>query len=392
MDIERYPFSETVKKNLLLNEREFREHKTVLKSYPIKIYVEPTQKCQLNCITCDFSRRSEKDDMALDMFERIERELFPHVAEVNFYFVGEPTLAKNIRKMIAVSGKYSYLPKIFINANYLPDDLAEMFVRLGFFINVSFDASTKGAFEKIRRESNFESIIANIRKLQKTQERIGNARFHLRLACTIGLYNIEEAPRIVRLAASMGLRDVMFGAYDSGAELEPGRSLGLDIQRTVRCFKEAKEVADREKIRFSCPAQFGASMIMPNNNWNDFPLPIDRFAPFELEGFNPFKGDCGYPWIEMGVRSNGLIVSCCQRVHEMGNYTNESFHDVWNNQRYQELRRQKSFYQCLGRECAMAVYSIWNTGTKRGAPEKTPRTAVKKKPAKRGRAGLSGGP
>ncbi len=180
----------------------------------------------------------------------------------------------------------------------------------------------------------------------------------------------------------MGLRDVMFGAYDSGAELEPGRSLGLDIERTVRCFKEAKAIADREKIRFSCPAQFGAMLIMPNNNWRDFPLPIDRFAPFELEGANPFKGDCGYPWIEMGVRSNGQIVSCCQRVHEMGSYARESFHDVWNNARYRELRRQKSFYQCLGRECAMAVYSIWSGGTKRPAPRK-----AAKAPAEKGRRG-----
>lgn len=387
MDLEKYPFTETVKKNFLLNEREFREHKIVLKSYPIKIYVEPTQKCQLNCITCDFSRRSEKDDMSLEMFERIEKDLFARVAEVNFYFVGEPTLAKNIRKMIAVSEKYSYLPKVFINANFLPDDLAEQFVRLGFFINVSFDASTKEPFEKIRRESNFESIIANIKKLQATQARIQHPRFHLRLACTIGLYNIEEAPRIVRLAAAMGLRDVMFGAYDSGSALEAGRSLGLDVERTVRCFKEAKAIADREGIRFSCPAQFGATPIAPNNNWNDFSLPIDRFAPFELEGFNPFKGDCGYPWIEMGVRSNGLIVSCCQRVHEMGNYTNESFHDVWNNQRYQDLRRQKSFYHCLGGECSMAVYSIWSGGTKRAAPAKAPRKPAGKAPAKRRPAG-----
>ena len=150
-----------------------------------------------------------------------------------------------------------------------------------------------------------------------------NNRFHLRIASTLGINNIQEAPKLVNLAHSIGVKDIMFGAMDLGTEsLE---HLTVDTKKSIFYLKKAKKLADKFKIRFSCPKRIGGITIDDNHNWYDFKLPIDKYAPFKLEESNPYEGQCGYPWIQTVIRSNGKVVSCCQREYVMGDLNNHSF-------------------------------------------------------------------
>jgi len=357
-------FTKKVQDNIELNYREYRAKKTVLQSYPVKLYVEPTQRCNLDCITCSYSRRREKEDMPLPLFRRIEKELFPYAAEVNFFLTGEPTLARHLPEMMAVSANYTFLPKIFINGAALSDELAEMLVAIGCFVTVSFDAASPESFERIRRGAKFSAVVGNIVKLQKLQKRIANPRFHLRLASTLGLHNIEEAPGIVEFACQHDINDVMLGGLDSGGWDVTGMLL-VDPQGSLRCIRQSIESADRHRIRFSCPKRIGETVLEKNNNWADFPLPIDGYAPFYLESLNPYDGDCGYSWLQTGIRVNGSIVSCCQLEHVMGNYNEDDFLKIWNSEPYTKLRSQKNYTVCRGRFCNLTTSSIFNAGGQR---------------------------
>jgi len=102
-------------------------------------------------------------------------------------------------------------------------------------------------------------------------------------------------------------------------------------------------------------------VIENNNNWKDFSLPIDKYSNDYLEAFNPnpLTEDCGYPWIQAVIRANGDVCSCCQRRHIMGNLNENTFDEIWNGEKYQSLRAQKSFKHCLGIKCNMVCFSIW---------------------------------
>ena len=132
-------FTEEVTKNIELNKNELLERRTKLDSFPIKIYVEPTQRCNLNCWMCDWGRRRSREDMDLALFEKIEKELFPHVAEVDFFLNGEPLIGKHFSRMIETSKRYSFLPKIFTNGLLLDEEKMELLVTNGVFVNISFD-------------------------------------------------------------------------------------------------------------------------------------------------------------------------------------------------------------------------------------------------------------
>ncbi|MGA1866479.1 MAG: radical SAM/SPASM domain-containing protein [Thermoplasmatota archaeon] len=336
---------------------ELFERRRRLDSYPIKIYVEPTQRCNLNCWMCDWGRRRSTEDMGIPFFRKIEKEFFDKVAEVDFFLNGEPLLSKNFPEMIRTSQKYSFLPKIFTNGLLLDEKKMDLLVSNGVFVNVSFDGGTETAYDGVRGKGNFKRLLPKLKRLIEIGQESSNDRFHIRLATTIGMHNIQEAPKIVKLAREIGIQDVMFGALDYGINFD--NDLTSDPEKSAFYLKLAKKEADDSQIRFSCPKKIGSQLIEEHHNWYDFSLKIDRYAPFSLEDNNPFGGICGYPWVETVIRSDGKVLSCCQKHHYMGDLTKETFMEIWNNARYISLRSKESYYECLGVNCNMTRYSIW---------------------------------
>ncbi|MCL5018715.1 MAG: radical SAM protein [Candidatus Pacearchaeota archaeon] len=352
-------------KNIKINLKEINNRKTKLESYPIKLYLETTQKCNLKCIMCDqhiFS--SEGKEFPIELFNKI-KPLIKQAEEVNFFYVGEPLLSKNLKKFLIDTKNYAFLPKIFTNGTILNEEILNLFDERGVFVNISLESATKNIYEMIRNGASFEIFMNNLKKYAEKYKNRKNDQFHIRLSCTIAVDNLPEILNIIELAKKLGIRDLFFSAID--LYVKSNRYLVCDEKKTAFYFKEGKKLADKYKIRFSCPSKIGDAIIEENNNWNDFQLPIDKYVPKYLEAFNPnpLTNDCGYPWIQAIIRANGDICSCCQGRHIMGNLYKNTFEEIWNGKRYQELRAQKNFRYCLGRKCNMLCYSIWASQIKR---------------------------
>jgi len=295
--------------------------------------------------------------MDIRLFRKIEEELFEHVAEVDLFLNGEPLLSPNFPEMVETSGKYSFLPKIFTNGLLLDEKKMQLLVSNGVFVNISIDGGTEIAYDGVRGKGNFKKLIPKLKRLVEIGGDGSNDRFHLRLAVTLGMHNIQEAPKIVRLAGELGIEDVMFGCLDLG--IYHDKHLTSDPDKSAFYLELARKEADDLRIRFSCPKKIGPRVIEDHHNWYDFDLDIDRYAPFLLEDNNPYQGRCSYPWIESVIRSDGKVLSCCQKHHYMGDITKDSFRSIWNNARYISLRSKESYYECLGINCNMTRYSIW---------------------------------
>jgi MoaA/NifB/PqqE/SkfB family radical SAM enzyme len=355
-------FETTVEKmneNLKINISEIEQHKSVLKSYPYKFYLETTQRCNLNCVMCDIDTYSpEKKDFPVDLFELI-KPLLRQAEEINFYYFGEPTLAKNLIKFIEETKDCAFLPKIFTNGTILNEDILKTFDERGVFVNISMESASKKLYEIIRQGASFDIFEENILKYVERYNARKNDRFHLRLSCTIAIDNISEVINIIEFAKRVGINDLFFGAVDNW--IKSNRHLVRDDKKAVYFFNKGKELADKYKIRFSCPKKIGTYVIENNHNWYDFSLPIDKYINEYLEAYNPnpITEDCGYPWIQAIIRANGDVCSCCQGRHIMGNLYKNTFDEIWNGEKYQALRSQTNFKNCLGQKCNMVCYSIW---------------------------------
>jgi len=351
-------------KNAILNIEEMRQKKAVLDSYPFKVFVEATQRCDLDCIMCSKSRHKSKTDMPMDLFNKIEKELFPYASEVDFFIGGESTLAHNFHKMISTSQNYNFLPVIFTNAVNIKEETIKLLVELGFFVNISLESVTKNLYEKIRRGAKFENLINNIKRFLYYKRKINNPRFHIRLGCTCAPFNLGEVINIVKFAKNHGINDVFFNNCDRNV-FERRFYLSTVADRAYRIFMDAKDFADANQIRFSCQKRIGRLKIEKTHNWNDFSIDIDRYVPRYLEKYNPYEGNCPYPWIQTLIRTDGTVMACCQGYLKMGKYDGCDFKKIWNNKRYQKLRSRRSYYHCgmtLGRwYCNLSRTSIWES-------------------------------
>lgn len=348
----------TMLQNTKLNIQEMHEKKKILNSYPFKFYLESTQKCNLNCVMCDRGSCFNGSEFPIELFEKIKPYL-KYAEEVDFYLLGEPTLSRNLPKFLEETKGYSFTPKIFTNGTILNDKLLALFHDRGVFVNISMESANKNIYRLIRGAS-FDIFKKNVMKYARKYKNRKNDRFHIRLSCTVAVDTLPEMLNIIEFAHEMGIRDLFFGAIDSEAKYA-NRNLVCDDEKAVFYFKKAKELADKYKIRFSCPRKIGKFVIKENNNWGDFKLPIDKYSPKYAEAFNPnpLVKDCAYAWMQTIIRANGDICSCCQRRHVLGNLFKNSFEEIWNGKLYQKLRGQENFRFCLGVDCGMINYSIW---------------------------------
>ncbi|VVB82683.1 Coenzyme PQQ synthesis protein E [uncultured archaeon] len=345
--------------NTKLNIQEIAEKKKILNSYPFKFYLESTQKCNLNCIMCDHKSCSEDKEFSIELFEKIKPYL-KYAEEVDFYLLGEPTLSKNLSKFLKETEKCSFVPKIFTNGTILNKKLLNLFDKRGVFVNISMESADKDIYELIRNGASFEKFKKNVKMYADKYKHRNNDRFHIRLSCTVAIDTLPEVLNIIEFAHDLGIKDLFFGAIDSEPKYM-NRNLSCDPEKTVFYFKKAKELADKYKIRFSCPRKIGNLVIKENNNWKNFKLPIDKYSSEYAEAFNPnpLTKDCGYPWIQTIIRANGDVCSCCQRRFVLGNLFKSSFDEIWNGDSYQKLRAQENFRKCYGVGCNMINYSIW---------------------------------
>jgi len=306
---------------------------------------------------CDVETISaENKEFPRDLFDRIKPVLFK-ADEVNFFLIGEPTLSKDLIYFLEETRDYPFLPKLFTNGTILNDKILDIFDERGVFVNISMESANPRLYDLIRIGSTFKGFENNIRKYVAKYNSRKNDRFHLRLGCTISIDNAPEILNIIEFAKKMGIPDIFFGAMDGG--WSSNRHLSCDDKKAVYYLKKGKDLASKYKIRFCCPRKINDLLIEDNNNWKEFELPIDNFINDYLEGFNPnpVTDDCGYPWAQTIFRANGDVCSCCQRKHILGNMYENTFEEIWNGQKYQALRAQKKFKNCLGIKCNMAYYS-----------------------------------
>jgi|GEM_PF-1656629 MoaA/NifB/PqqE/SkfB family radical SAM enzyme len=346
--------------NAVENLKECASRNKILSSRPLKIYVEPTTACNLDCSYCYPIKYRQVVEMDMAMFNGIREQFFDHCSEVNLFLRGEPTLAKHFPEMLDICAKYPFITKFFSNLSYKNDAILKKMVESGVWLNVSFDGIE--VTEKIRRGTNIGFVISNINLLMEYQKVCKNEKFHMRLAVVVSKQNVEKLQDIIDWAEKIGFKEIMLGCLD-GIHF---KNKDILTGRDVRYFDKAVEKCDQIKMRISTPSYIGGRRVKKAHNWDDFILPVDKYFPHFAEDSNPDVDNkfCPYPWIQTVFQADGEIVSCCQRKIDMGKFSpgTDFFKEVWNNQAYQDLRAMKNFRNCKdiwNKKCGIITYSIW---------------------------------
>ena len=345
---------------------------TTLRSYPVQLQMESTSFCNARCIMCShyYAGNAGALDMSDEMLEKLER-ILPYIEILIMHGNGEPFLSRNLKKSVDLYRKYKVKLTTNTNLSILTDEMTEMINDAFVNIRVSCDGCTKEIYEGIRRGLSFETLTANLEKLQARCPTVTKT-----MASIIMRQNVEQLPDLVRFARRYGFEEIIFS--NLGTSLLVGNekdAAGHYPHLTARMLREAVAVGERIGITVTIPSSYDLNMddaraaeqerqeihASPFFATDEEISRIREFAKSVVgseyriiedlkdcyweENLYSCSGICEWCTEKLFVDLKGNVYVCCiNATYRVGNlFEADSFESIWNNDVYVKIR--SLFYQ-----------------------------------------------
>lgn len=206
---------------------------------PSILYAESTNACNADCVMCPRGSMTRPVGfMDMELYRRLVAEAARiGIEEIRLHNFGEPLLDRNIEQRIRIA-KDAGIPvtTFYTNASLLTRRRAAGIIESGLDnLFVSFDAPSKEAYEKTRRNLRYDKVRNNIENFIAMRNAMGRRKprvgiFILRFA---GVSGIEEFVSYWRgVADSVSVNDVNNWA----GEIEPEQKSPRGRTRKIPCF------------------------------------------------------------------------------------------------------------------------------------------------------------
>ena len=156
-------------KNIILNEYEISAQKIILKSYPRKIELALTNKCNFRCIMCDEISHSG-DYSASDRIVNDLMELLPYL-QCLIIRGGEVFLDSRFDEILEQCRKNDVNVDIITNGSLLNNkNMNKLLDNDKIVITLSIDSLKKTVYEYIRKNSSFDKLLDIIKLLNEIRK------------------------------------------------------------------------------------------------------------------------------------------------------------------------------------------------------------------------------
>ena len=304
---------------------------------PVCLYLETTNRCNLLCTTCPrtYEELEPPADMSWELFTSIVDQL-PGLERAVLHGVGEPMLVKNLPRMVRYLKDRGTYVLFNTNGTVLNERNGRALIAAGLDeLRVSLDAATEKSYLAVRGKNYFKRILKNVRAFRELQEREGTDRPRVSAWLTGLKETIAELPEFVRVAASIGVKEVylqrlVFFNKEAIGLARPDQAL---YDQTSR--EEAAAIDAAAALAQSYGMSFSASGAAsePGSSLKR----TDADSPWSM---------CRRPWTVMYFTANGRALPCCiapfsQRGYEnytLGDATQQSLREIWNGAAYGSFR------------------------------------------------------
>lgn len=289
-------------------------------SYPEGLLYSPLSSCNLNCVHC-ISRHSRKrvnrigDSFQEEMRQRAE------AGDLKWIFTDYSGDIFHAEKKYP--GQLDFLfglgVAIHIDTNGVLLD-AEMIERVLHSrvnaLSISLDAAETHTFKKIRIGApDIDGIFSAIGQLVAARERHGRAKdFSIEIGFTLMLSNLHELPLLLKKAAEAGVD----GVNCRHLELYNEEMVAESLIEHKAYFNAVRLAA----------ISFASSLRLKLNIGGELP------EEAEIGATEP----CTIPWGSAVVLANGDVMACCVPGSKVGNLSENSLEEIWNDPVYQRLR------------------------------------------------------
>ena len=172
---------------------------------PLKVYVEPTNACNLACATCVRHAWDEPEGfMEWATFEAVVDGL-ESGGTVAFMGLGEPLLHPRFLEMVRLAKERGLRAEVTTNALLLDDAMAAGLLDAGLDqLVVSIDGANAESFGRVRSGASLERVIENVRRLHDARGPNYGPSVQIGVEFVAMRSNVGELPGLGRLAAQLG--------------------------------------------------------------------------------------------------------------------------------------------------------------------------------------------
>jgi MoaA/NifB/PqqE/SkfB family radical SAM enzyme len=367
---------------------------------PIALLIEPTSRCNMNCVMCARSipghRREEECDLPEPFVPLLGRSI-RGIQASRVQGLGEPLMSSSFLPLMNhLESNHVHIVTFNTNGYLLDEEMARFLVEKGrtfenFRVSFSLDAATQKTYDKIRGKD-LSRTLKNIRYLQDYKRKAGATTPSVFINMTLSRTNVGDLPKLIRLAheleAQVELSNLALDKNYETIRIQKSPDFLFDYRKEVltgyprlynKCLREADRLGGRLKVPIHKAGDV-AYMDEPPSRFGSF----TRLAESFLERFKgrrrsikspapsepPREKDetfenlplCLLPWSQMVISSKGDISLCCVQgfVDHLKNYS--SIEEAWHSERICKIREQLS-RRIFPPECETADCTVrrWNT-------------------------------
>lgn len=178
---------------------------------PLNIYVEPTNRCNMNCVFC--ARENSTRELMMLTFENFKKciDSLPKGSYVSLLGNGEPTLNPHIYEMIQYASESGMHVSMTTNASTFTEINRMKLMNSGLSrLQISFQSINPYIYENVMRNAKFKNTLTNILELIKAI-RINNKSIYI----SISIVKIDDNETDYKLSNSfwskMPVDNIYFG-------------------------------------------------------------------------------------------------------------------------------------------------------------------------------------
>lgn len=299
-----------------------------LRPWPHTVNIVQSTACNLKCVMCYAHGPGVAEPAAGVMpqavFERIVREVGPHVQAISLTNWGEPFLDPLLPERLAVLRDYPEVELQFQTNGTLLDPRHLSALRRQpnpIRFAVSVDAVDPALYASIRTPGQFPVLARNLRTLRRRAAELEFRITAFDLSATLMLRNIGNAPKLVAFAAEVGATGVRLWHMSSSHP-------SLRDESLFRVPVYANRVLER------CRTLAESLGLVP-----DFAQPF-AVTPDEMQQARPQEASCDLIERMIQISPQGEVWPCCGNLPPIGQAgTGTPIAEIWGAAEHQRLRR-----------------------------------------------------
>jgi len=304
-----------------------------------KVYLELTNKCNLDCSICYRHSWDEKlTDMNGELFAKIKKDIngIRSVKAIVLGGIGEPTISPLIAEAIVELNKYKIT--LTTNALSINSSLMNLIIDNTHMVMISIDGM-HDSYLKIRKAF-LNDVIENADKINNLKRLRGKNTPYVGMQYVVSKDNIDDIFDMIDLARKLNIHILAISNLIPQTSENSGKILYNRY--------ENKHMASLFKRVLSYSSRKGVNILFPN-----YELKTERRCSF-------IDDDAAF------ITASGEVVPCYRMSHTyteyvfgrkktvlkhcFGNVENESLSSIWENRRYVSFRdmvRNNNYPSCI---------------------------------------------